>query len=104
MMRQGVLAFSLGALAAQRAVFGGTSSPVCPIRTLQVQSARVVAAPRMAYGLDENEVTAGFTTYAERLNGRAAMIGFVCALGFELLFPESHGLVPQVQALLDQFL
>jgi hypothetical protein len=104
MTGQNVVAFSLGAVTVQRSMFGGMSSPVCPTRTTQVRSARGVAVPRMAYGLDENEVTAGFTTYAERLNGRAAMIGFVCALGFELLFPESHGLVPQVQSLLDQFL
>jgi hypothetical protein len=49
---------------------------------------------------DENKVTYGFTRYAERLNGRAAMIGFFCALAYEFLFPQSHGLVFQIQALL----
>jgi hypothetical protein len=35
--------------------------------------------------------TAGFTSYAEKLNGRLAMIGFVSALLLEIL--TGHGVV-----------
>lgn len=37
----------------------------------------------------EEEPRAGFTTYAERLNGRLAMIGFVSLLGLQVL--AKHG-------------
>lgn len=33
----------------------------------------------------DETVQAGFTDYAEKLNGRLAMIGFVSLLGFEML-------------------
>ncbi|MDB9514239.1 high light inducible protein [Kamptonema animale CS-326] len=37
----------------------------------------------------EEEPRTGFTTYAERLNGRLAMIGFVSLLSLEVL--AKHG-------------
>ena len=37
----------------------------------------------------EQEPRTGFTTYAERLNGRLAMIGFVSLLGLQVL--AKHG-------------
>ncbi|WP_449420622.1 high light inducible protein [Phormidium nigroviride] len=37
----------------------------------------------------EQEPRTGFTTYAERLNGRLAMIGFVSLLGLQVL--ARHG-------------
>lgn len=42
----------------------------------------------------------GFTQYAELLNGRAAMIGFIAMLVIELALPESGGLVAIVNQLL----
>ncbi|MFB6275509.1 MAG: chlorophyll a/b-binding protein [Halothece sp.] len=41
----------------------------------------------------QQESRAGFTPYAERLNGRLAMIGFVSLLALELL--TGHGLFNQ---------
>lgn len=41
----------------------------------------------------QQESRAGFTHYAERLNGRLAMIGFVSLLALELL--TGHGLFNQ---------
>ena len=43
---------------------------------------------------NERRFSPGFTTYAERLNGRAAMIGFMIAVAYEVLVPQSGGLVP----------
>jgi hypothetical protein len=40
---------------------------------------------------------AGFTEYAEKLNGRLAMIGFVSLLAFEAL--TGHGLIGWLTAL-----
>ncbi len=39
----------------------------------------------------DESVQAGFTQYAEKLNGRLAMIGFVSALALELL--TGHGVI-----------
>lgn len=39
----------------------------------------------------DSSVNAGFTTYAEKLNGRLAMIGFVSLLGLEVI--TGHGLI-----------
>lgn len=39
----------------------------------------------------QEEARTGFTEYAERLNGRLAMIGFVSLLGLEAL--TGHGIV-----------
>jgi len=37
----------------------------------------------------DNSQTAGFTEYAEKLNGRLAMIGFVSLIAFEVLTQNS---------------
>lgn len=34
---------------------------------------------------DDLRPSVGFTMYAELMNGRAAMIGFICALAIELV-------------------
>jgi len=39
----------------------------------------------------EDQARTGFTPYAERLNGRLAMIGFVSLLALEVL--SKHGLI-----------
>lgn len=39
----------------------------------------------------DNSVQAGFTKYAEKLNGRLAMIGFVSLLALEVV--TGHGIV-----------
>lgn len=39
----------------------------------------------------DSSVSAGFTTYAEKINGRLAMIGFVSLLAMEVL--TGHGVV-----------
>jgi Chlorophyll A-B binding protein len=39
----------------------------------------------------DNEARTGFTPYAERLNGRLAMIGFVSLLALEV--STKHGLI-----------
>lgn len=39
----------------------------------------------------DNAVQAGFTKYAEKLNGRLAMIGFVSALALEAF--TGHGVI-----------
>ncbi|MCW6053188.1 chlorophyll a/b-binding protein [Microcoleus sp. A2-C5] len=39
----------------------------------------------------DDEVRTGFTPYAERLNGRLAMIGFVSLLALEI--STKHGLI-----------
>lgn len=55
------------------------------------------APPRMrAYDPNEERFAYGFTFFAEKLNGRAAMIGFMIAIGYELLLPEQGGLVKVV--------
>jgi hypothetical protein len=51
---------------------------------------------------DKNKVYPGFTFYAETLNGRAAMIGIVSAIVFELAFPETGGLVKVFLGLIGQ--
>jgi Chlorophyll A-B binding protein len=42
---------------------------------------KTVTTPTVTPKLDEPKM--GFSTYAERLNGRAAMMGFVIALAIE---------------------
>jgi hypothetical protein len=44
-----------------------------------------------------DEQQAGFTEYAEKLNGRLAMIGFVSLLALEIL--TGHGVVGFIQSL-----
>jgi hypothetical protein len=108
MGQEKILAFATGAFPVRNASVGGASPSFCgrsltTSPTRRAYSARA-SPPRMIYGMNEDKYKIGFTSYAERLNGRAAMIGFVCALAFELVYPESHGLVPYVQGLLANFL
>lgn len=57
-------------------------------------------SPRMAdlSMLRDDRRAMGFTTYAERVNGRAAMLGFVAAVAIELV--AGRGLVALLEALL----
>lgn len=48
---------------------------------------------------ENKKIPQGFTGFSERLNGRAAMIGFVAAVGCELLRPELR-IVDQISPLL----
>jgi hypothetical protein len=74
-------------------------APVCRAPVAAVPQARRAAAARTPtctvepYTTDKNKFAIGFTSYAEKLNGRAAMIGFMIALGFELFLPDQGGLV-----------
>lgn len=56
----------------------------------------------MDYDPDPKRFSAGFTFAAEKLNGRAAMIGFMIALAYEYLFPDQGGLVPLILSLVGQ--
>jgi hypothetical protein len=46
----------------------------------------------------DNSVSTGFTEYAEKMNGRFAMIGFVSLLAIEVL--SGHSLIAFVKAFL----
>lgn len=60
------------------------------------------AAVRMVAPLDnkkpDKSIPQGFTLFSEKLNGRMAMIGFVAALGAEILSPAHPTVVEQVSA------
>lgn len=67
--------------------------------TLKVACSRPVVL-RMAAGESEDKsIPQGFTFFSEKLNGRAAMIGFVLGLATELINPEHPGIVAQVESL-----
>lgn len=50
--------------------------------------------------MDDDRVAVGFTIYSERLNGRAAMIGFIVAILIELWTGE--GIIPLFQSIIEQ--
>lgn len=75
----------------------GQSSFVCRRVAPKAESRRARHAVRrdvrMEYNPSEDRPSVGFTYFAETLNGRAAMIGFMIAIGYEYLRPEDGGLV-----------
>lgn len=50
--------------------------------------------------MEDDRVAVGFTIYSERLNGRAAMIGFIAAILIELWTGE--GIIPLFQSITGQ--
>ena len=68
----------------------GASSPSLTSR-LPLRTAPTVGRRSLSMVLPNEEdrrIPQGFTAYSETLNGRAAMIGFVAALGAEIIRPD----------------
>lgn len=51
---------------------------------------------------EDNKPKPGFNAFNETLNGRAAMLGFVIALGTEILNPAHPTIVQQLSSLIGQ--
>lgn len=54
------------------------------------------------HDLEMEEKRNGFTFYSEKWNGRMAMLGFVIALGTEVINPAHPTIVQQLGALIGQ--
>lgn len=88
------------ALPSPRLASTSVSQRASPPRVARVARSRSVV--RMEYNPAEDRPAAGFTYYAEKLNGRAAMVGFMIAIGYEYLRPDDGGLVAVLLGLIGK--
>ena len=71
-------------------------------RRVPVRSTRAIVSMNAQKGGEKKPSDAGFTAAAERLNGRAAMMGFIIAVATEVLNSDHPTIVQQVTSVFGQ--